>query len=106
HTKPHHELSATGVFPEYFPVSEFHLTFSNSTNMRIPSRSGLILPSFVCAHLTAISWIRKPRFFARYRISGSKPQRSICCQGKMDSAARRVNALKPHCVSLKFKPRI
>ena len=60
---------------------------------------------WLCAQATGISTTLNPDFLARKSNSGSNPQRSIFCWEKICAAAGRVKALKPHCVSLKFRPK-
>ena len=90
----------------YFPVMSYQRIRSISSNIRAPSINGLILVPPACPQRTGTSSTRKPNFRARKRISGSNPQRSMRCNGNIVCAARRVKALKPHCVSLNCNPKI
>lgn len=84
----------------YFPVIAFHQTVIISKTILGPSLSGLMRVPSRCDHATGTSAIVKPKRFARNNSSGSNPQRSTFCSGKIASIDFRVNALNPHCVSL------
>ena len=87
----------------YWPVmaysgSENFPDHSHAVAQRVKAGAGAVRPR------TGTSTVRNPSLRARKRISGSKPQRSIFCRGKMRCAASRRNALNPHCVSRKLIP--
>src|SRR5690606_829646 len=71
-----------------------------STSTLQESLSGETLELGLSIQRTGTSTIFQPRRRAIRRISTSKDQRSNVWRGKSSSAAREVNNLKPHWVSL------
>ena len=83
-------LPEPGRYPvAYFPLIEYQRILRISTNIRKPSRKGLIRVPSRCAQRTGTSSILKPNLRARKRISGSKPKPSIVCFSKIERVRSR-----------------